>query len=91
MSEGDRSGIDMDVLDDSVVATEAVVASSNDGGVHGCRPEKNKEEEFILKSIQSSTNTNVLVKHSKCTISENLIGNLPSFSSTGKLRAPLRS
>lgn len=47
MSEGDRSGIDMDVLDDSVVATEAVVASSNDGGVHGCSPEKNKEEHRI--------------------------------------------
>lgn len=50
MSEGDRSGIDIDVLDDSVVATEAVVASSNDGGVHGCRPEK-KKREFILKPI----------------------------------------
>lgn len=47
MSEGDRSGIDMDVLDDSVVATEAVVASSNDGGVHGCRPERNNAEHRI--------------------------------------------
>lgn len=36
VSEGDRSGTDRDV-DDSVVAMEAVVASSKEGGVQGSR------------------------------------------------------
>lgn len=89
MSEGDRSGIDMDVLDDSVVATEAVVASSNDGGVHGCRPEKINEKrrktEFILNPIQPSTSC--ISKKSPRVLS---VKDLPSFSSTGKLCAPLR-
>lgn len=84
MSEGDRSGIDMDVLDDSVVATEAVVASSNDGGVHGCRPEKINEKrrktEFILNPILPSTSSPRVLS----------VKDLPSFSSTGKLCAPLR-
>lgn len=37
MSEGDRSGIDREVVEERVVAIDAVVASSNDGGVHGSR------------------------------------------------------
>lgn len=36
VSEGDRSGTERDV-DDSVVAMEAVVASSKEGGVQGSR------------------------------------------------------
>lgn len=36
VSEGDRSGMERDV-DDKVVAMEAVVASSKEGGVHGKR------------------------------------------------------
>lgn len=42
MSEGERSGIDREVVEESVVAMEAVVASSNEGGVQGstsARPE----------------------------------------------------
>lgn len=37
MSEGDLSGMDKEVVEESVVAIDAVVASSNDGGVHGRR------------------------------------------------------
>lgn len=37
MSDGDLSGMDKDVVDERVVAIDAVVASSNDGGVHGRR------------------------------------------------------
>lgn len=45
VSDGERSGIDMEVLEDRVVATDAVVASSNDGGVQDCRPKrKNKQK-----------------------------------------------
>lgn len=55
MSDGDRSGIDIDVLEESVVATEAVVASSNDGGVHGCRPEKKDKENSYEKLFNSSS------------------------------------
>lgn len=35
MSEGDLSGMDREVVEESVVAMDAVVASSNDGGVQG--------------------------------------------------------
>lgn len=35
MSEGDLSGMDSEVVEERVVAIDAVVASSNDGGVHG--------------------------------------------------------
>ncbi len=48
MSDGERSGIDMEVLEDRVVATEAVVASSNDGGVQDCRPETINKQRFAL-------------------------------------------
>lgn len=37
MSEGDLSGMDREVVEERVVAIDAVVASSNDGGVHGRR------------------------------------------------------
>lgn len=37
MSEGDLSGMDSEVVEESVVAIDAVVASSNDGGVQGRR------------------------------------------------------
>lgn len=37
MSDGDLSGIDREVVEERVVAIDAVVASSNDGGVHGRR------------------------------------------------------
>lgn len=37
MSEGDLSGMDKEVVEERVVAIDAVVASSNDGGVHGRR------------------------------------------------------
>lgn len=37
MSEGDLSGMDREVVEDRVVAMDAVVASSNEGGVHGRR------------------------------------------------------
>ena len=37
MSEGDLSGMDREVVEDRVVAMEAVVASSKDGGVQGSR------------------------------------------------------
>lgn len=37
MSDGDLSGMDREVVEDRVVAIDAVVASSNDGGVHGRR------------------------------------------------------
>lgn len=56
MSEGDLSGNDMDVLDDSVVATEAVVASSNDGGVQGCRPER--KVTGLIRLVQSTPRIN---------------------------------
>lgn len=42
MSDGERSGMDREVVEESVVAMEAVVASSKDGGVQGStspRPE----------------------------------------------------
>lgn len=49
VSDGERSGIDMELLEDRVVATDAVVASSNDGGVQDCRPETiNKQTLFGL-------------------------------------------
>lgn len=35
MSEGDLSGMDSEVVEERVVAMEAVVASSKDGGVQG--------------------------------------------------------
>lgn len=44
VSDGERSGIDMEVFEDRVVATDAVVASSNDGGVQDCRPERREEK-----------------------------------------------
>lgn len=47
MSDGDLSGMDSDVVEESVVAIDAVVASSNDGGVQGRRsgrPEEDTEE-----------------------------------------------
>lgn len=37
MSEGDLSGMDREVVEERVVAIDAVVASSKDGGVHGRR------------------------------------------------------
>ena len=37
MSEGDLSGMDKEVVEERVVAIDAVVASSNEGGVHGRR------------------------------------------------------
>lgn len=37
MSEGDLSGMDREVVEDRVVAIDAVVASSNEGGVQGRR------------------------------------------------------
>lgn len=40
VSDGERSGIDIELLEDSVVATDTVVASSNDGGVQDGRPER---------------------------------------------------
>lgn len=41
MSEGDLSGMDSEVVEERVVAIEAVVASSKEGGVQGSsgRPE----------------------------------------------------
>lgn len=48
VSDGERSGIDMEVLEDRVVATDAVVASSNDGGVQDCRPETMNEQTLLL-------------------------------------------
>lgn len=44
VSEGERSGMDRDV-EDRVVAMDAVVASSKDGGVQGRRSERPVEEE----------------------------------------------
>lgn len=35
MSQGDLSGMDREVVEERVVAIDAVVASSNEGGVHG--------------------------------------------------------
>lgn len=46
MSDGDLSGMDREVVEERVVAIDAVVASSNDGGVHGRRsgrPERERE------------------------------------------------
>lgn len=42
MSEGDLSGMDSEVVEERVVAIEAVVASSKEGGVQGSsgRPEE---------------------------------------------------
>lgn len=37
MSQGDLSGMDSEVVEERVVAIDAVVASSKDGGVHGRR------------------------------------------------------
>lgn len=37
MSDGDLSGMDSEVVEESVVAIDAVVASSNEGGVQGRR------------------------------------------------------
>lgn len=42
MSDGERSGMEREVVEESEVAMEAVVASSNEGGVQGstsARPE----------------------------------------------------
>lgn len=53
MSEGDLSGMDSEVVEESVVAMDAVVASSNDGGVHGRRsgrPGDDREEIFLSYS-----------------------------------------
>lgn len=36
-SDGERSGMDREVVEERVVAMDAVVASSNDGGVQGRR------------------------------------------------------
>lgn len=44
MSEGDLSGMDREVVEERVVAIDAVVASSNDGGVHGRRSGRPGEE-----------------------------------------------
>lgn len=43
MSEGDLSGMDSEVVEERVVAIDAVVASSNDGGVHGRRSGRPRE------------------------------------------------
>lgn len=52
MSEGDLSGMDSEVVEESVVAIDAVVASSNDGGVQGRRsgrPGDNTEEPVTME------------------------------------------
>lgn len=51
MSDGDLSGMDSEVVEESVVAIDAVVASSNDGGVQGRsgRPREDTEESVTLK------------------------------------------
>lgn len=45
MSEGDLSGMDSEVVEERVVAMEAVVASSKEGGVQGSsgRPEETSQ------------------------------------------------
>lgn len=51
MSDGDLSGMDKDVVDERVVAIDAVVASSNDGGVQGRRsgrPGRKKDTGLVL-------------------------------------------
>lgn len=44
MSDGERSGMEREVVEESVVAMEAVVASSNDGGVQGSTSERPERE-----------------------------------------------
>lgn len=54
MSDGERSGMDREVVEESVVAMEAVVASSNEGGVQGStsvRPETRSNLKMCLKSL----------------------------------------
>lgn len=52
MSEGDLSGMDSEVVEESVVAIDAVVASSKDGGVQGRRsgrPGEDPEESVTME------------------------------------------
>ena len=55
MSEGDLSGMDREVVEERVVAIDAVVASSNDGGVHGRRSGRpggaRKRDRFFTKKV----------------------------------------
>lgn len=58
MSDGDLSGMDRDVVEERVVAIDAVVASSNDGGVHGRRsgrPEREKETNTLILLVISDS------------------------------------
>lgn len=51
MSEGDLSGMDSEVVEDRVVAMEAVVASSKEGGVQGSsgRPVETRQQKGHIK------------------------------------------
>ena len=54
MSDGDLSGMDREVVEERVVAIDAVVASSNEGGVHGrsARPtRKHRKRERVTNVI----------------------------------------
>lgn len=58
MSDGDLSGMDREVVEDRVVAIDAVVASSNEGGVHGRRSGRPGEENMSRRlRAGSSVNT----------------------------------
>lgn len=74
MSEGDLSGMDSEVVEESVVAIDAVVASSKDGGVQGRRsgrPGEDPEEGLLPWKWPQTGYMDYLHNHSG-TLSANL-------------------